>query len=49
MRGGKNVEMKEKKDKEIEIEEKKYVMVKKVMVVRRKGGKVRWGRGRDMW
>ena len=49
VRGGKPVPLKENTDTAIDIAAKQYVMVNKVLVVRRTGGKVSWGRGRDMW
>ncbi len=49
VRGGKPVALKENTDTAIDIAAKQYVMVNKVLVVRRTGGKVSWGRGRDLW
>ncbi|MBC2887393.1 acetate--CoA ligase [Ochrobactrum sp. CM-21-5] len=49
VRGGKPVALKENTDTAIDIAAKQYVMVNKVLVVRRTGGKVSWGRGRDIW
>jgi acetyl-CoA synthetase len=49
VRGGKPVPLKENTDTAIDIAAKQYVMVNKVLVVRRTGGKVSWGRGRDLW
>ncbi|MBB5702988.1 acetyl-CoA synthetase [Ochrobactrum daejeonense] len=49
VRGGKPVALKENTDTAIDIAAKQYVLVNKVLVVRRTGGKVSWGRGRDLW
>ncbi|MBV2144807.1 acetate--CoA ligase [Falsochrobactrum sp. TDYN1] len=49
VRGGKPVSLKENTDTAIDIAAKQYVMVNKVLVVRRTGGKVSWGPGRDIW
>ncbi len=49
VRGGKPVALKENTDTAIDIAAKQYVMVNKVLVVRRTGGKVSWGRSRDLW
>ncbi|MFC7065979.1 acetate--CoA ligase [Brucella rhizosphaerae] len=49
VRGGKPVSLKENTDTAIDIAAKQYVMVNKVLVVRRTGGKVSWGPGRDLW
>ncbi|MGH6761174.1 MAG: acetate--CoA ligase [Phyllobacterium sp.] len=49
VRGGKPVSLKENTDTAIDIAAKQYVMVSKVLVVRRTGGKVSWGPGRDIW
>ncbi|PWL16802.1 acetate--CoA ligase [Falsochrobactrum shanghaiense] len=49
VRGGKPVPLKENTDTAIDIAAKQYVMVNKVLVVRRTGGKVSWGPGRDLW
>ena len=49
VRGGKPVPLKENTDTAIDIAAKQYVMVNKVLTVRRTGGKVSWGRGRDLW
>ena len=49
LRGGKPVPLKENTDKAIDIAARQHVMVKKVLVVRRTGGKVGWAHGRDLW
>ncbi|MBP2237777.1 acetyl-CoA synthetase [Sinorhizobium kostiense] len=49
VRGGKPVPLKENTDTAIHIAAKQYVMVEKVLVVRRTGGKVGWAPGRDLW
>ena len=49
VRGGKPVPLKENTDTAIDIAAKQYVMVNKVLTVRRTGGKVSWGPGRDLW
>ncbi|WP_374832081.1 acetate--CoA ligase [Paenochrobactrum pullorum] len=49
LRGGKPIALKENTDKAIDIAAKQYVMVNKVLVVRRTGGKISWGPGRDIW
>jgi acetyl-CoA synthetase len=49
LRGGKPIPLKENTDKAIDIAARQYVMVKKVLVVRRTGGKVGWANGRDLW
>jgi acetyl-CoA synthetase len=49
LRGGKPVPLKENTDKAIDIAARHHVMVKKVLVVRRTGGKVGWANGRDLW
>lgn len=49
IRGGRPVPLKENTDTAIDIAAKQYVMVNKVLVVRRTGGKVSWGPGRDIW
>jgi len=46
VRGGKPVPLKENTDTAIDIAAKQYVMVNKVLTVRRTGGKVSWGPGR---
>lgn len=49
LRGGKTIPLKENTDKAIDIAAKNFVMVNKVVVVRRTGGKVGWAPGRDVW
>lgn len=49
LRGGKPIPLKENTDTAIDIAAKQYVFVNKVLVVRRTGGKINWGRGRDLW
>jgi acetyl-CoA synthetase len=49
IRGGKPIPLKENTDTAIDIAAKQYVFVNKVLVVRRTGGKIHWGRGRDLW
>ncbi|MCM2440440.1 acetate--CoA ligase [Agrobacterium vitis] len=49
VRGGKPVALKENTDVAIDIAAKQYVIVNKVLVVRRTGGKVGWAPGRDLW
>ncbi|TIL53383.1 acetate--CoA ligase [Mesorhizobium sp.] len=49
MRGGKSIPLKENTDKAIDIAAKNFVMVNKVVVVRRTGAKVGWAPGRDVW
>ncbi|MEX0954621.1 MAG: acetate--CoA ligase [Rhizobiaceae bacterium] len=49
LRGGKPIPLKENTDKAIDIAARQYVMVKKVLVVRRTGGKIGWANGRDSW
>ncbi len=49
VRGGKPIPLKANTDKAIEIAAKGKVSVKKVLVVRRTGGKVGWVEGRDVW
>jgi acetyl-CoA synthetase len=49
LRGGKPIPLKENTDKAIDIAARQYVMVKKVLVVRRTDGKVGWANGRDLW
>ncbi|GLS36154.1 acetyl-coenzyme A synthetase [Mesorhizobium tianshanense] len=49
LRGGKSIPLKENTDKAIDIAAKNFVMVNKVVVVRRTGGKVGWAPGRDVW
>ncbi|RWO77944.1 acetate--CoA ligase [Mesorhizobium sp.] len=49
LRGGKSIPLKENTDKAIDIAAKNFVMVNKVVVVRRTGAKVGWAAGRDVW
>ena len=49
VRGGKPIPLKASTDKAIEIAARRGVKVKKVLVVRRTGGKVGWAEGRDIW
>jgi acetyl-CoA synthetase len=49
LRGGKPIPLKDNTDKAIDIAARQYVMVKKVLVVRRTGGKTGWANGRDLW
>ncbi|WP_419695127.1 acetate--CoA ligase [Mesorhizobium muleiense] len=49
LRGGKSIPLKENTDKAIDIAAKNFVMVNKVVVVRRTGAKVGWAPGRDVW
>ena len=49
VRGGKPVSLKENTDIAIDIAAKQYVIVNKVLVVRRTGGKIEWAPGRDLW
>jgi acetyl-CoA synthetase len=49
LRGGRTIPLKENTDKAIDIAAKHHVLVKKVLVVRRTGGKVGWASGRDLW
>jgi acetyl-CoA synthetase len=49
LRGGRPIPLKENTDKAIDIAAKSQVMVSKVLVVRRTGGKVGWAPGRDFW
>jgi acetyl-CoA synthetase len=49
VRGGKPIPLKANTDKAIEIAAKGKVKVKKVLTVRRTGGKVTWVEGRDVW
>ncbi len=49
LRGGKPIPLKENTDKAIDIAARDHVMVKKVLVVRRTGGKCGWAPGRDIW
>ena len=49
VRGGRSIPLKANTDKAIEIAAKDGAKVKKVLVVRRTGGKVNWVEGRDVW
>jgi len=49
LRGGKTVPLKDNTDKAIDIAARNHVMVSKVLVVRRTGGKIGWAPGRDLW
>jgi acetyl-CoA synthetase len=49
LRGGKPIPLKENTDKAIKIAAKADIEVKKVLVVRRTGGKINWVDGRDHW
>jgi acetyl-CoA synthetase len=49
IRGGRSIPLKTNTDKAIEIAAKDGAKVKKVLVVRRTGGKVNWVEGRDVW
>ena len=49
LRSGKPIPLKANTDKAIEIAAKDGVQVKKVLVVRRTGGKIGWVDGRDVW
>jgi acetyl-CoA synthetase len=49
IRGGRTIPLKANTDKAIEIAAKDGAKVKKVLVVRRTGGKVGWVEGRDVW
>jgi len=49
LRGGKPIPLKENTDKAIDIAARQHVMVSKVLVVRRTGGKIGWAPGRDIW
>ncbi|RWB72053.1 MAG: acetate--CoA ligase [Mesorhizobium sp.] len=49
LRGGKTIPLKDNADKAIDIAARNFVMVNKVVVVRRTGGKVGWAPGRDVW
>ena len=48
VRGGKPVPLKENTDTAIDIAAKQHVIVNKVLVVRRTGGKTAWAPGRDL-
>ncbi|MDX3928394.1 MAG: acetate--CoA ligase [Shinella sp.] len=49
VRGGKPIPLKENTDTAIDIAAKHHVIVNKVLVVRRTGGKTGWAPGRDLW
>ncbi|UDF31438.1 UNVERIFIED_ORG: acetate--CoA ligase [Roseateles sp. XES5] len=49
VRGGKPIPLKENTDTAIDIAAKQHVIVNKVLVVRRTGGKTGWAPGRDIW
>ena len=49
VRGGKPIPLKENTDVAIDIAAKQFVIVNKVLVVRRTGGKTGWAPGRDLW
>ncbi len=49
VRGGKPIPLKENTDTAIDIAAKQHVIVNKVLVVRRTGGKTGWAPGRDLW
>jgi acetyl-CoA synthetase len=49
VRGGKPVPLKENTDTAIHIAARQHVIVEKVLVVRRTGGKTGWAPGRDLW
>ena len=49
VRGGKPVPLKENTDAAIHIAARQHVIVEKVLVVRRTGGKTGWAPGRDLW
>ncbi|MEE4235591.1 MAG: acetate--CoA ligase [Anderseniella sp.] len=49
VRGGRPIPLKANTDKAVEIAAKDGAKVKKVLVVRRTGGKVNWVEGRDIW
>ncbi|MGE0232495.1 MAG: acetate--CoA ligase, partial [Flavobacteriaceae bacterium] len=49
LRGGRTVPLKENTDKALDIAARDGFRVKKVLVVRRTGGKVGWAPGRDLW
>ncbi|PZO78301.1 MAG: acetate--CoA ligase [Mesorhizobium amorphae] len=49
LRGGRTVPLKNNTDKAIDIAAKNYVMVRKVIVAKRTGGKTTWAPGRDLW
>ncbi|MGN6471243.1 MAG: acetate--CoA ligase [Rhizobiaceae bacterium] len=49
LRGGRPIPLKENADRAIEIAAKAGTKVRKVLVVRRTGGKIGWTEGRDFW
>ncbi|TAU55632.1 acetate--CoA ligase [Rhizobium leguminosarum] len=49
LRGGKPVPLKNNTDTAIDIAARQHVIVEKVLVVRRTGGKTGWAPGRDLW
>ena len=49
LRGGRPIPLKENADRAIEIAAKAGTKVRKVLVVRRTGGKTGWAEGRDFW
>jgi len=49
IRGGKPIHLKENVDQALDIAARQYVIVPKVLVVRRTGGKIGWAPGRDIW
>ncbi|MDF1633083.1 acetate--CoA ligase [Mycoplana sp. MJR14] len=49
VRGGKPIPLKENTDTAIDIAARQHVIVNKVLVVRRTGGKTGWAPGRDLW
>ena len=49
VRGGKPIALKENTDTAIDLAAKQHVLVNKVLVVRRTGGKTGWAPGRDLW
>jgi acetyl-CoA synthetase len=49
LRGGRPIPLKENADRAVEIAAKAGTRVRKVLVVRRTGGKIGWTEGRDFW
>ncbi len=49
VRGGKPIPLKENTDTAIDIAARQHVIVNKVLVVRRTGGRTGWAPGRDLW
>jgi acetyl-CoA synthetase len=49
LRGGRTIPLKENTDRAIDIAGRMGVVVKKVLVVRRTGGKINWAADRDLW